>query len=585
MKKLTILFTFLLLLNSCSNDDNSGNQEEEQNIETFDLTSNATSVIPLQLVVVGTEDLTFSQNSYMASFGETDVTLTRNSDGNLVFPIPDVSNGEYELKLITQNKEGLVNFNVGSNNIQNVENKINQEFLQPLQAINQNIEEHINNGNMSNETMVALNSAKLMYDNFMLQYSNASNEDKMALAKFFNANPIFTTTFEDAIINNRLARNSKTNSDFLCFINNSVRIAVISGAFVSWVNVIGPAIIAATGGIGSILVGVATIVGVYNAAAEIQASIEQIREVCLRPISNHLYDQNGNFDNFIMNNNSFTSFDLKLGVRTSITSDSNDPNSLVSELIEKIDYIQDKWNSFRDSLNQVINDSTGWFTSWFSSSTTYEPITSTIEPLPQSTQIDEIDGNNAFVIVEGVPNDITAEVEIVGQSGYNIKFNTDNATLPRTFTMTIKYDDGDFQASDEFNVTLEEENQIDIVGTWTMVDNGINCQNNTSGWGGNTSIEFFSNGTLSWQGIISGTFNLNGNDLYFEFGNNQTNTYNCSDGSTLESDYNMISEFNGVFDGTNFNGSFSHIVTYTPNLSSCIGDSNENCQGPMALTQ
>ena len=218
MKKLIVLFTFLILL-GCSSDDNSANQE--QNIETFDLTSNTTSVIPFQLVVLGTEDLIFNQNSYIARFDETDVTLTRNSDGNLVFPIPDINNGEYELKLITQNKEGVINFNVGSNNIQNVESKINQEFLQPLQTINQNIEEHINNGGMSTETMVALNSATLMYDNFMAQYLNASNEDKMVLAKFLNANPIFTTTFDDAIANNSLARNSQTNSDFLCLLYTS----------------------------------------------------------------------------------------------------------------------------------------------------------------------------------------------------------------------------------------------------------------------------------------------------------------------------------------------------------------------------
>ena len=586
MKKLILLFTAILIINGCSSDDNSSS--EQQDAENFNLLTESNTVIPYQLVVVSSDNLNFNQENYNATLGNYDVVLTKNDDGNLVFAIPDIPSADYELILNTQNREGKLSFTIGVNVVQDPDITINQEFFQPLAIIDQNINDFLSEGNLSIQTINNLNSAKLMYTNFINQYPSTSNEDKLILAKFFNANPIFTTNFDDAINRNASSRTMLSNNDFLCYIKNSARIAEISGAFVSWVTVVAPGIINFTGPIGIAIVGVATLVGVYYAAAEIEASIEQMREVCLRPITNHLYDEQGNSDNFIFNNNSFSNFNLKLAVRTSILSDINDSNTIVSEVIEKIDYILNKWSIFRNSINQVISDSNSWFMSWFTSSNTYEPITSNLEHLPESSPESEIDGNNAFVTVEGIPSGIITQIEIVGESGYNIKFNTDNATLPQTFVMSIKYDDGNFQTTDEFNVTLEEENnQIDIIGYWLIPDNsGMNCDSGGIPFNNDFDVLFNTNGTVILGGTSIGPYSLAGNQLNFTAHGEALNiTYNCTDGSTLEADWNVDYTFNGTFDGVNFNGSLNVVSAYTPDIEPCNTWTGDICNGSITLTR
>ncbi|MGS2727887.1 hypothetical protein ACU8DI_14855 [Psychroserpens sp. BH13MA-6] len=142
-----------------------------------------------------------------------------------------------------------------------------------------------------------------------------------------------------------------------------------------------------------------------------------------------------------------------------------------------------------------------------------------------------------------------------------------------------------------FDVECNNNTDIDIVGIWTMIDNGITCQDNSSGWGTTSSIEFYGDNTYRFYPIAGnsafyiGTYTLSGNQLEFEHSVTQNNIYNCSDGTTLNSTYNQVTGFNGTFDGVNFNGTFSYSTTNTPNLFDCLGSNNESCQGPVTLSQ
>lgn len=580
MRKTLLLFIIILLFNGCSKDDK--NTSEQQNNETFNLSTNSNSVIPYQIVEVLSDNLIFEQASYSATFNDNEVVLTKNENGNLVFAIPNVSNGNYELKLNTQNKEGKLLFTVGINVVQDVDATINEEFLNPLSLINQNVDDFIAEGNLSVQTINKLNSAKQMYNNFISQFASASSEDKLILAKFFKANPIFTTNFDDALTQ----RGSLSNSDFSCYLKNSLRISLVSGAFVSWVNVIGPAIITALGGIGTVIVGVGTLVGVYYAMAEIEASIERLRTECLRPISNILYDQQGNSNNFSFNNNAFSSFNLKLGVRASIASDIDDENAIVSELMTKINYIRDKWEYFKNSINQVVTNSTSWFNNWFSNSASYEPVTSEIAPLPESSSEIEIDGKNTFVTLEGIPNNITAQVQTVGESGYNIKFNTDNANLPQNFQMTIKYDDGDFQLTDTFDVTLTGESQLNLNGVWRlkMFEENGTCTNNATPIYIDTVEDYnITPNSISiwnidwpWEQTYS---DLNYDEQTHEISFTVTSTYSiicchqCSDGvSNSKLGATETITFTGQLGGDNI---FYGITTKSVSIPSCSIDNHQ----------
>lgn len=563
MKKLIAFFTLLLLL-GCSNDNNSTNQEEQ--------ITDGGEIFTSQLVTIINNNI--NQDEYNATLGELSIKALQSGDNQIMFLVPiNYNTGEtiFEIPEL-----GLkIKYNVNQPILNTSSEETIEPFIQNLTSFEQSLDDELDSFRKQN----VLNSISL----FEQKLADASDDEKRELAEFYFINKTMIDDIYDTDYTIALASRDYSNLDSFEAFNNFkvsvVKALAISGLSYLAFSIPSPDLFSKLLAAGTALIAVKCWYDSYDLFIECKERSVFTLDFLIGSYPSSL---SGNENDIIIYSHGAYREDIVIRNANKINNSyTNSPISAVSDFFENLDVLGNiiwKINYVIDKINQ------------------YNPF-SEIENIPNAS------------LKNSLPNNINATDDILNNVSYSI--DDSNVTIDE-----ISFQDGimktklsindqdivngeyldtnlNFQFQDEFNdiqgsypIRINKENQDELVGTWTMIDNGISCQNNPSGWGSGTYVQFFSNGTLSWNGIISGTYTFNGNDLYFEFSNNQTNTYNCTDGSTLVSNYDMVSEFNGSFDGTSFNGNFSHIVTYTPNLSNCQdGDSNENCQGSMTLTQ
>ncbi|MBC3759924.1 hypothetical protein H7U19_16040 [Hyunsoonleella sp. SJ7] len=182
------------------------------------------------------------------------------------------------------------------------------------------------------------------------------------------------------------------------------------------------------------------------------------------------------------------------------------------------------------------------------------------------------------ILIESIQDKISwlKWVGIIGSSG-NLsiaayQWFTDDAIIDKCYSVNG-------------NDVQECENQIDIVGTWSLNDNGITCSSGQE-YGGPTPMTFFEDGTLEYIAGSTGTYEFDGNNLSLTFGYDLFNLeFQCDDNSTLLHDQFVDGSFEGTFNGTSFIGTFTYSVNRIPNLDSCNGTSDSSCSGAMTISQ
>jgi hypothetical protein len=304
-----------------------------------------------------------------------------------------------------------------------------------------------------------------MLSDYLTKYNSLSNAEKMDVAKFYNANPLFTSDFLN--LSNKSTLNG--NSDYDCFKVNSRKVVLTTIQVLVFVAYL-PTLTAA-GPIGSVTAIVGFVSGVYAAVAIISAAHEHLLNDCFRPFESLLKDDSGNTDDFELNNESEYTFSVFSKDRLLNSLDANSSNSILSTTVEKFNLVKSKWNTLKNGVNSIVNSTTNWFTSWFSSSsTTYEAISFDFKNLPSTSTEVETDGDSEFITIEDFPSDIVVEYSVASDNSIKLNFKADESTLPRTVTGKIKYDDGDFSNENEFSVTLNAKscNLDEIVGTWKV---------------------------------------------------------------------------------------------------------------------
>lgn len=486
MKK-TLLILLAILTLACSSEDSLTNEQEQQD-ETFNLTTDVNSVMPLRYVIVNT-DITLSQNTYNGVFGGQEIVLTKSSENTLIFTVPEVNEGNYILELTIDDKYGYLIFFISNNIVQDVNEVLNTELLNPLNELNQNIDDLITDTSLSQEVTASLASANQMLDDFFTKFNTLSNEEKIETARFYNANPLFTSDYL-----NISTRSINGNPDYDCFNFNARSVVLTTVAIIAFTAIAvelgaaGPAVaLAALGGF---------VAGVYASAAIISGAQEKLLDDCLYPLKNSLFDDlsgdltNGTTDlrspnNFEMYNNTFKSFSIISTDRHIVSSDINNTNEVVSITVEKLNLVHEKWDILKNKVNTLITNTTNWFNSWFSSSTAnYELITYDFDEIPSNSEEFENDGESEFIIIEDFPADVDVEVILESNNSISLKLNTDESTLPRTVTGKIKYDDGDFKTESEFNtlITLGDVHPTWATGSWNnwqsqgwLEDTGSGC--------------------------------------------------------------------------------------------------------------
>lgn len=444
MKK-ALLILISILLFSCSEEDNSVTEQQEN----FNLTSETSSVMPLRYVIVNT-DIILTENTYNGNLGGEEIELTKSADNELIFIVPEIAQGNQLLEVTIGDQIGALSFEVLNNEVQDIDQVINDEVVTPLNAFNDEISTLLNTNVYNQDVTDQLETSQLILSDYFTKLSQISAAEKREVARFFNANPIFTSDFLN--LDNR---GVNSNPAWDCLRDNKVLIvsaAVGIAAFVKLVVITG-----STSPPGPLIAGVGVIAGVYAAVSIVSAINENVLNECFLPVENLLNDSDGNTDNFEVSNNSFESFSIKTKVRHLVSSDVNGNNIIVATLLGGLNNIKSKWPPIKNAVNNIISKATGWFCGWFTSAcSSYNLITYDFEGVPINSDEFETQGDSEFIFIEDFPSDVGVQVQIASDNSIKLKLNAPENTLPRTVMGKIKYDDGDFVTENSFSVTMVE---------------------------------------------------------------------------------------------------------------------------------
>ena len=118
MKK-ALLILMSIIVFGCSKDDNSPTEPIEQN-----LTVESNNVKTFEVVSVTVNNLELTDNTYQATFGNSEITLVKFDDNSLIFSIPEIEEGTYSLSLSL----GTVELNVTETQVLNTDEIIQDVF-------------------------------------------------------------------------------------------------------------------------------------------------------------------------------------------------------------------------------------------------------------------------------------------------------------------------------------------------------------------------------------------------------------------------------------------------------------------------
>lgn len=548
MKK-GLYFILITLIFSCSKKEDEIIPEIV--LETFELTSEQSVVKPLEFVIVKSTEVSFTKDSYKATIGDIEVDLIKTEDNNLIFSVPELNAGAVELELTLENKVGTLSFTITENKVQDINAIITKELITPLNNYQNDIQELISDNTFSLEIKEQLAAAKQAIDEYINKLATLSEEEKMNLAKFFNANPLLTSDYLN--LSNK-SFNGKSNTKYSSIKKSALKLVIVIATVVTAAEIIAPLVVKGIAALGTFLgvstVGAGIIVTAIGAAAIIHAEHSKILNSAFLPFENLLKDNDGNYieknsaknktvkNGYEINNNTNYIFSIVSRDRLLNSSDINNNNSDISELVKKIEILESKWNSFKNGVNTIVSNTTNWFGSWFSSSaTTFKLITYELKSLPSKTDTVETNGDSEFITVENFPSDVEVEYSVASDNSINLKFKADESTLPRTITGKIKYDDGDFSNEKEFSVKLDVLT-FEFTGTWTLTS--------------------YNQGVL-WQDHVI-TFDINGNSTNYNsnhYINNTTQSNITWTSWTIElvaSELHLVdSYYNDLYKTTNIN--------------------------------
>lgn len=471
MRKILFILCILMVL-GCEKDeqpipDKNGSEQEnpdqpdgsgEEQPETFNLTVENADVTTLEIVTISSSDMSFSEDSYTGTLGETAVDLVNNGDNTLSLLIPSSLTGEHDLKLEIDEKLGVVAFKIQEQVTEDATEVIYEAVEKPIGQLSNILEQINDTDNLDDGVFNQLESAKQMLAYYENAMTNLTAEEKLEMALFYEANPQFSLNF---LL--ELTRALDGNTDYDCFDKNAERIVIITAA-VLIASVEGIPLLVAKlstiipGGIIATVVGYAA--GIYAAVSIISYSREKLLKDCFLPFEQELkafdksYEENETFEFY---NREPKEFSILTSERHIVSSDANANSDYLSNVASKMNELSSKWSSVKDTLNQILSDTANWFTSWFSSSSQkLELITYDFGAIPSSSEERQRAGKSEFISMQGFPSDINVKVTKNSSSSIEIEFNADDSSLPRSFSGKIRYDDGNFITEDDVRVKLDK---------------------------------------------------------------------------------------------------------------------------------
>ena len=185
MKK-ALLILMSIIVFGCSKDDNSPTEPIEQN-----LTVESNNVKTFEVVSVTVNNLELTDNTYQATFGNSEITLVKFDDNSLIFSVPEIEEGTYSLSLSL----GTVELNVTETQVLNTD-EIIQDVFDDFSA---------DIGNLDNsDPFIAseITEAESYNTEVLALYNSLNDEQKRQTAMFYEANKEVFKNFKNEIASN-----------------------------------------------------------------------------------------------------------------------------------------------------------------------------------------------------------------------------------------------------------------------------------------------------------------------------------------------------------------------------------------------
>lgn len=185
MKKALLIFMSIILF-GCSKDDTTSTEPIEQN-----LTVESNNVKTFEVISVTVNNVELTNNTYQATFGNSEITLVKFDDNSLIFSVPEIEEGTYSLSLSL----GTIEFNVTETQVSNTDEIIQNVF--------DNFSTDI--GNLDNSDPFIANEiteAESYNTEVLALYNSLNDEQKRQTAIFYEANKEVFENFKNDIASN-----------------------------------------------------------------------------------------------------------------------------------------------------------------------------------------------------------------------------------------------------------------------------------------------------------------------------------------------------------------------------------------------
>jgi hypothetical protein len=510
---LLIIFSTVILF-SCEKEEKiTDNQHSEQ----LEILVNNFFIKPKQIVTIEVFNQSIDEESVQAMLGETEITIFKSSETNLIFTVPEIDEGFTTLNFTLANKQADLAFEIGSNEVNNPEIVVQNELLNPLNELQTDIDDLLAEGGLSQIQIESLNKSTQLLNQFQEKYQTLSEQEKLEVAKFYNVNPLFTTGIQG------LENRNTSSSGYDCFKVNHHKVVRTTLAIIGFIHLL-PELVA-TGPIGSVFALTGFVAGVYAAYNIISIAHKKLRNNCFFPVQTKLKDANGNTDNFNVYNGEYNNFKVKTKERLLIEDDIDNPNPIVAFTMDRIRVIKYRWQQLVNGITNIVNTTSNWFnTTLGNSSSNFDLNEYNLEDFPESSPEQEVDGRSEHISIEGLPSDVSANVSVTGNNTLNVRFDAPNTTLPRTVIGKVRYDDGDFSTLSEFQLSMQQavdsipiyENAV--LGNWTVETlqyGDMNTLTLMPNGGGYYTVESGTTYNISWQIVkANGKYHLREDGFY-----------------------------------------------------------------------
>ena len=435
MKPLSIKFFFVLLFSglffqACKKDDkdskpSGGNSKpidgNKENALSFTLEQEKLQPGSIAILNAG-KDL--SNSSYSAGLGEKSIDLVKvDGDRTFSFIVPDLDEGGYELIIEQLEYEGSVQIQILPSTVADPGQVINAFAGQTNDDIATLKERQSNGGNIDDQNIEAL---ELMKEEFERLLEELNEEEKMQLAQFIEVNELDNKIREPIEFNDsfRLKKSDESFPDVQWSRIGSTLIvdgAVISGLSIGFVGLLNAP------------------ETFFTKAAAIAAGILLCKQMIalledIKSFSNiaGIYAEISNWSNkkeMELTSGEVLTITVNNEYRTLGKGDLSHPSTLVKNVTETVNSINDKWTNFKRQLEKIK--------SWFSGKP--PAVTANEAQLSGNEKSEAFAGNPAFYSIQNVSNGVKLTLTRNGKK-LNLKAEADQST---DFTFDLVYNNPD----------------------------------------------------------------------------------------------------------------------------------------------